>query len=343
MTKVQPFEKFNWTSIYHIDSVQGDCMKRYLIILFIILISLLLIAPAVSARQKVLYIDSYHEGYEWSDGITQSIKMALEDKDIDLRIFRMDSKRNTSEEFKKRSARKAVDLIRTFRPDVVIASDDNASKYIIVPYFKNANLPFVFCGVNNDASKYGFPFKNVTGMVEVSPVVKLIYSLKHFNRVAKVGYLASDTMTERMDGESYDSEIDITYIQRYAKNLEAWATQYKSLQDEVDILIIGNNAGIQDWDEDAVQRLITENTRIPTGCVLDWLTDYSFLGYTKMPEEHGQWAANTALKILNGTPTNDIPIVKSRKGNLIINTKIAGALEVDIPRSYMKVAKRVIK
>ena len=65
-------------------------------------------------------------------------------------IFRMDTKRNTDEEFKKTAALKAKAEIEASKPDVVIAADDNASKYLIQPYFKDASLPFVFCGVNWD-------------------------------------------------------------------------------------------------------------------------------------------------------------------------------------------------
>jgi ABC-type uncharacterized transport system substrate-binding protein len=318
-------------------------MNRYVMFLLTAILALLITASIASASKRVLYIDSYHKGFDWSDGITRAITATLKDKDVDLRIFRMDTKRNPSEDFKKEAARKAVDLIKSYRPDVVIASDDNASKYIIVPYFKNADLPFVFCGVNNDAKKYGYPFRNVTGMVEVAPVAKLVYSLKHFNRVEKVGYLASDTMTEHMDGDSYDAEIDITFIQRYPKNFKAWVADYKALQSEVDILIVGNNAGINDWDEPAFQRVISNYTKIPTGCVYDWVIDHAFLGYTKDPEEHGEWAATAALNILEGGSPNSIPIVKSSKGNLIINAKVAKTLGIKIPRSYMKIAKRVLK
>jgi ABC-type uncharacterized transport system substrate-binding protein len=317
-------------------------MKRYVTFFSSAILALLMTASVASASKRVLYIDSYHKGFDWSDGITRAIEATLKNKDVELRIFRMDTKRNTSEDFKKEAARKAVDLIKSFRPDVVIASDDNASKYIIVPYFKNADLPFVFCGVNNDASKYGFPFRNVTGMVEVAPVAKLVYSLKHFNRVERVGYLASDTMTEHMDGESYDAEIDINFVQRYAKDFDTWAAEYRALQNEVDILIIGNNAGITDWDEAAAQRVIRNSTKIPTGCVYDWVIEHAFLGYTKDPEEHGEWAASTALDIMDGGTAGNIPIVRSSKGNLIINTKMAKVLGVKIPRSYMKMAKRVL-
>jgi hypothetical protein len=50
--------------------------------------------------EKVLLIDSYHEGYEWSDGIVNGAKKAFKDSGIDLKVFRMDTKRNGSDDFK---------------------------------------------------------------------------------------------------------------------------------------------------------------------------------------------------------------------------------------------------
>lgn len=94
----------------------------------------------------------------------------------------MDTKRNPAEEFSKAAALKARTTIEEFRPDVVIASDDNASKYLIMPYYKDAELPFVFCGINWDASIYGFPYKNVTGMIEVALVSEIFRHLKNTPR-----------------------------------------------------------------------------------------------------------------------------------------------------------------
>lgn len=102
----------------------------------------------------------------------------------------MDTKRNKSDDFIKEVALKAKNIIETFKPDVVIAADDNASKYLIEPYYKNASLPFVFCGVNWDASVYGYPYRNVTGMVEVAGAKKLVDLLKDFVKGGKVGLLA---------------------------------------------------------------------------------------------------------------------------------------------------------
>lgn len=119
-------------------------------------------------HKKILYVDSYHAAYPWSAGITEGIKNVIDEHDdIELKIIQMDTKRHSDDEFKKTAAQKVKDLIESLQPDVVIASDDNASKYLIVPYYKGSKLPFVFCGVNGDAEVYGFPYRNITGIVEV--------------------------------------------------------------------------------------------------------------------------------------------------------------------------------
>jgi ABC-type uncharacterized transport system substrate-binding protein len=300
-------------------------------------------AMPVHAAKRVLYVDSYHEGYEWSDGITDAIKEVLGTAGVNLKIFRMDSKRVSDEPSIKNAALQAKELITAFNPDVVIASDDNAAKHLIMPYYRNASLPFVFCGVNYSAEAYGLPCSNVTGMLELPPAIKLIYSLKHFKRIVKVGYLASDTETERKDGEYTKRDVREDYIERYAKTFDQWKIEFNRMQNEVDILIVGNNAGIKGWDYAAAERFALENTRIPTGCLLDWMAPMAFLGATRSAREQGAYAATAALKILDGTPPSGIPLVGNVEADIVINLKIAKKLGIKVPQSFMKIAKRVIE
>ena len=129
--------------------------------------AILLSAPVAYCASRFLFIDSYPQGYAWSDGITDGIKEVLNGQDVELKIHRMDTKRNPSDNFKVRAAASAKAVIEGFAPDVVIASDDNASKYLIMKYCKDARTPFVFCEVNYTADAHGFPYSNVTGMLEV--------------------------------------------------------------------------------------------------------------------------------------------------------------------------------
>jgi ABC-type uncharacterized transport system substrate-binding protein len=298
--------------------------------------------PAIAAK-RVLYVDSYNEGFPWSDGITAAIEDVMKDQNVTLRIVRMDTKRNPGDDFKKAAALKVKEMIETFRPHVVIASDDNASKFVIMPYYKNAPLPFVFCGVNYSAEAYGFPYDNVTGMVELPPAIKLIYSLKHFTRITKVGYLAADTLTERKDGEYTKRDVREDFVERYVSTFSEWKREFNRLQDEVDVMIIGNNGGIKGWDDEEARRFAEQNTRIVTGCLLDWLAPLSFLGATRSADEQGRYAAHTALKILNGTSPRDIPIRGNVQANIIINLRIAKKLHKKIPQSFLKIATKVIE
>ena len=179
-------------------------LKMKNLCLLLIAISLLLSAshPIYARPQKhrILYVNSYHRGYQWSDDIEKGLLKALSirikpdgsfnpsESNVDLRIFRMDTKINRSEAFKRKAALAAKGLIEHYRPDLIICSDDNAAKYLIVPYYINSAFPVVFCGLNWDASVYGFPARNVTGMVEVDPLSETLDLLKGSKNHGTVNY-----------------------------------------------------------------------------------------------------------------------------------------------------------
>ena len=105
--------------------------------------------------RKIFFINSYHVGYPSSDGVTQGIQETLAGKDIDLEIFYLDTKQHPAVDQIKGKVKEALRKIEQFSPDVVIASDDNAVKYLVAPYLDTAGIPVVFCGVNWSAEQYG--------------------------------------------------------------------------------------------------------------------------------------------------------------------------------------------
>ncbi len=293
--------------------------------------------------KKVLFVDSYHEGYAWSDGITNAVVAFLEGTGAELKIVRMDTKRNKDKEFKKEAAMKVKKVIEQYKPDVVIAADDNASKYLIVPYYKDSNIPFVFCGVNWDASSYGFPTKNVTGMIEVSPVPQLLDQLKPFAKGSRIGHLAADVTSGKKDGANIKKVFNLELVEYYAKDMADWKDAFVDLQKQVDILIVGNKSGINDWNAADAAAFAEANTKIPTGAIQPFIADYAMITFGKVAEEQGEWAAKTALKILDGASPANIPTVKNVKGELIINARIAKSVGAEIPFEIIGAADRIIE
>ncbi|MDP3958138.1 MAG: ABC transporter substrate binding protein [bacterium] len=299
-------------------------------------------AAGTYAGKKIMYIDSYHAGYDWSDGITKGVKSVLDPSGVDLEIVRMDTKNNPSEEFKLAAGAAARDAIEAFRPDVLLVSDDNAFKYVVQAYYKDAALPIVFSGLNWDASLYGAPYSNTTGMIEVSLTNQIIDHLKNYAKGTRVGYLSADTETERKNLTYYGTLLNITFSRSYfAKTMAEWKAQFTKLQNEVDLIIFENNAGITDWNEADAEAYALANTKVPVGTTNPWIMPYALLGITKIPDEQGEWQAETALKILDGASPSSIPLVKNKRGQLMANLKLAGKLKVTFPSSILKNAEVV--
>ena len=68
---------------------------------------------------KILYINSYHEGYPSSDDITKGILETIKEKNNTLKVFFMDSKLNPEEEKVQIKLKEALKHIEEFSPDLV--------------------------------------------------------------------------------------------------------------------------------------------------------------------------------------------------------------------------------
>ncbi len=315
-------------------------MKKLLCSAAIASCATLLAFNLMGADKKILLIDSYHEGYPWSDGIVEGAKKAIGDK-AELKVFRMDSKRNPSDEAKKAAAEKAKAEIESWKPDAVIAADDNSSKYIIVPFFKDKSLPFVFCGVNWDASAYGFPCSNVTGMLEVSLAQPLIDNLKKYAKGDRIGHLGKDNETDRKEGEWIGKKLNIKLDEVYVNTFEEWKKAYVDIQSRVDILILQNYAGIEGWNDAEAKKFILENTKIPTGGIMDFMAPFVLMAFAKSSQEQGEWAAYTALQIIGSKKVSDIPIAENKKAQIYLNLPLASKLGAKFPLDLLKTAKTI--
>ncbi|MDP3057809.1 MAG: ABC transporter substrate binding protein [bacterium] len=301
--------------------------------------------PSVKyAGKKILFVNSYHEGYEWSDGVAKGIVGVLKDTGVELKTHWMDTKRNDSDQFGKEAGLLAKSVIEEFKPDVVIVCDDPAFKYLVKPYYKDAKLPFVFCGINWDTSIYGTPYKNATGMVEISLTPQLISMLKEHSKGTRVGFIAGNTSTDKKNAEYQSKMFNINFTKIYHVNtFNEWKAAFLNLQNETDLAILENNAGIVGWDSEAAEAFVLENIKIPLGTFQSFMMKYVLIGLIKIPEEQGEWSAQTALKILDGASPENIPEATNKKSDLMLNLKIAKKLNVSFTPVLIRTAKTIIK
>ncbi|ALG66657.1 ABC transporter substrate-binding protein [Beggiatoa leptomitoformis] len=307
----------------------------------------LIIMPFMSyaennATKKILYIDSYYEGYEWSDGVVNGVRNVLAKKmpTATLKTIYMDSNRHSELDLIQAVVAKIRDEITNFQPDVVIACDDSAMKNVVMPYYKNTSLPIVFCGINWDASIYGLPYQNTTGMVEVSLIPQIVAHLEQYAKGKKLGILAEETISSQKNIDQYKKMFHIQYDKVYkVSTIGEWKEKFLQLQDEVDMILMTNMSNVRGWNETEVADFVYQNIKIPLGTDVTWNIPYSLVAIGKIPEEQGEWAAETALKILAGEKPSEIPITQNKQGQLHINLKLGNKLKIAFNPALLKVAE----
>ena len=289
-------------------------------------------APHAQAQElkgkKVFYVSSYHVGYVWSDGIENAILTDLKPTGAEVKTAYLDTYRQKSPEHLAQAAAEFKATIDEWKPDVVILSDDAATSSIYAAFFKDKAVPFVFCGVNWDASAYGVPGKNITGMLEVCPIKDLLAEMNKLRPGKTIGYLGSDTLTSKKDAENCARILGMPIESVYAKDFTAWKQGFLDLQSKVDLVVIGINLGISDWDEAAGRKFAEENTKVITGSFYDYLNGLALVSYNKLPAEQGDWAAKAAIQIMKGVAAGTIPVASNQQGELVLNARIAKKLGV---------------
>src|SRR3954453_20722327 len=107
--------------------------------------------PAQAAPKKVLLLNSYHSGYEWTDDLVRGVNAAFAgiNPAIEVHIEYMDVKRNESEEFASALAEFYKKKFAAIHFDAILASDDAAVQFLLKRRDEIfPGVPIVFCGVN---------------------------------------------------------------------------------------------------------------------------------------------------------------------------------------------------
>jgi hypothetical protein len=309
----------------------------------ILLITAISLVPQSAYASKCLFISSYHQGYAWADGVELGIRFTLNNK-CELRQFDMDTKRHKKQSFAKKKALEARNIIESWHPDIVIVADDNAVKYVLQKYYKDAAIPFVFCGVNWTADEYNFPYKNATGIIEVAPIRPLLDEVVSLlPRAKRALYIGANTGTETKNYERFEkatAQMSIHLDSVLADSVKQWLAAYKKAQ-QYDFVIIGSNAGIPGWERDAILSNITRVSKKLSITSHEWMMPYTMLGFTKIAEEQGELAARAALSILDGTDISSIAIVPNRKWEIWSNVSLLNASGIQPGDALMLKSKHV--
>ena len=312
------------------------------------------------SRKKVMVLHSYHPEYVWVQDVNEGITRGLQEehfephKNIKLEYFYMDTKRKTDEQWKLSVAAKAKTRITAFNPDVVIAVDDNAQKYVVSPMAKEGP-PFVFLGVNADPISYGYinsldnPGGNVTGSIERERFEQTLSLLRKLvPDVKTLAILCDDGPTgvpvvERVKEKVASVGIEIVALKQTG-SFDEWKQFVKAVQTEADALLVivyhtlKDEAG-EPVHENDVLNWTVNNSRLPDIGFWSWAVEGGLLcseaisGY-----QQGHYAATVASYVLMGQTAGEFPVGKPQRGEVCINAARAKMLGLQIPYDMARTA-----
>jgi two-component system cell cycle sensor histidine kinase/response regulator CckA len=319
---------------------------RLLLLLFLFV----LLPPAQSSgenlKKNVLYLNSYHTGYKWSDEEFEGIRSKLDSGPypIDLQVEYLDAKKyNTPPVIQA--------LFEVFRRkftaehfDVVIASDDDA--FIFALRFRSRlfpGVPIVFCGVN-DLRLEQATQANLTGVVENFDMAGTIdVALKLHPEKRRMVVIGDESTTGRAITQQIEA---VTPLYKDRLQVDFWLQttlteaekRVQNLPDDTFLFffpyyqITGNRI----YTAEEVMADIYAHSRVPIYTAWRFLLGYGAVGGDLLSgRKHGEKAAEMALKILGGTPVASIPIVNRPSGTSMFDYQVMrhlGIPEKDLPR-----------
>jgi ABC-type uncharacterized transport system substrate-binding protein len=281
-----------------------------------------------AAPYKVLVIMSYNETQPWESGIREGIESVLKGK-TEIKYVYLNTKYDLPHGGE--NARKAYVLYQEFRPDGVIAADDDAQSLFVVPYLRDkVKTPVMFCGVNAEVGQYGYPAGNVSGIFERAHVSESIALLQQLvPSVKKIAYVATDDPVGRIykkqiDGESKSYSAKSLPV-KLVKNLEEAVSATKELKKRSDALVLLAMASLrgskdtQPTDRE-IFRTLSDHFGKPVIGVNDFEIRHGLLcSVAKSGREQGATASKMLLRAMTGTPVPRIPIFTDNEGKRMIN------------------------
>lgn len=297
--------------------------------------------PADELNNRILYINSYHQGYPWSDDIEQALRERLDGsgKKIELMVEYLDSMRYPAGEQNEALAQVMEIKYTQLRPTLVLVSDNDAFDFVI-KYRERLfpGLPIVFCGYNNFRPEYLEGIDNITGVNEETNFEETIeMALKVHPNTDTLAFITSTReTTSRWFSEVAERSLFPKYRERI--NLEVIKDgsmseiQQRLAQLPEDTLVFLTRVGMnRELTPEENSREIAAVSPFPIYTFWNIYLNTGVLGgHVNTGLDQGHAAADLVLLILNGMTPDEIPVVMDSPSSNKFDYSVMGRFGIEL-------------
>lgn len=293
--------------------------------LFVLTIPLLLVTAQIAYAddtKRILVLHSYHQGFSWTDHITEGVKSVVDEAGIkiELEIEYMDSKRHSPETLLPNLNNLYAVKYGKKQPDVIISSDNIAFDFLL----KNRNslfpgVPVVFSGVNNFKDSMLDNHTDITGVVEdIDLEGTLDLALKLHPKTRQIVIVSDVTKTAMVNLERFRESYEkyshiVSFTELTGLSIQEFEQALNTLPEDALVIyggIFRDRLGNVFTMEEGLNFLI-KNCSVPVYSLWESLIARGVAGGVVVSGYHqGMKAAQEALKVLQGVDIETIPIIK---------------------------------
>lgn len=294
------------------------------------LLALGLPAPNVSAqsneqalnRKFVLILNSYNQGYKWTDDIVAGIVSVLDPKQnpLDIQIEYMDTKRIFDDTYVEQLHQLYKYKYSKRSPDMILSSDDDALNFLVK--FRDEifpGAPVVFCGVNyftTDALKGAQKITGVNEEADLRSTLELALKLHPGTR--KIAIVNDMTTTgKKMHSELAKVIGDFPSVQfEFVEDatMQEVLAKVRSLPEDSLVLytLFFRDKENVSYSYDQSIKMVSEASSVPVYGTWDFSLGNGIVGGKLTSGEfQGKTAAELGLRILNGERVEDVKVIQT--------------------------------
>ncbi len=330
-------------------------MKKVGFAILCLFIGLFYIENAAAGKNVLILSSTSEEGAKKIGTYSkffEGVEETLKGNNITLQYFYKDLDNAPNDGVRETMAKEAIEEIKQKKPDVLIATGDNALKYFSVNI---DGIPSVFGYVYGNINDLGLPKPHITGVTRRSYAPDIWGLANKLIGAKTVAMLSKDSLpmqgirkvlSQKADG--LEKLSGVRFLDMYLVDTFAdWQAKVKEFP--ADFIYMAETSRLSKEDGTETTRAETvkwtvANSKVPVVAAVGEDVDAGAL-YTILTSEKA-WGAQVGalvLKIVGGTPAAEIPIETVSKGALIINSKTALQYKIDIPYDILSIAERIVE
>jgi len=320
-------------------------------------------AEATKHKRKVLVLNSYHNGYIWSDEIMKAVRAEFNKSglNVELCIEYMDTRRHWRPDTVFPLLKELYQTkYQSQQPDVIISSDNCALAFILANRDSVfPGVPVVFCGVHgfSDFVLKGWDnlirgearelknHKGITGVLEEYDYESTFRIALKLHRSARQIVVIDEKSPDsygywariKSAVSKQDREVKLIVFSLSELSMAELLSKVEELGEESIVLLVCAFRDIEgdEYSLEESAKMISERCAAPMYAVDSrWVGLGALGGRTTCASHQGQAAAGMAIRILNGESAGNIPVLSESPNEYMfdyVQLKHFGILPSELP------------